>query len=182
MSPGLCLYVSVSHMSTCLHVYMSSCLHFCKSPCLLVSTSPCLYVSMSPCLRVFVSPCLRVSMFICRHISMSPHIHVSLFPCLYVFLSPCLLVSMSPCPWLHVSGITHTENWTTENGKFRLSYANRNRKRQNFVCLLQTDEKRTFIFLGRQTITGKLQLLIQQTCPSLKISSVVKNSAICNYY
>jgi hypothetical protein len=66
---------------------------------------------------------------------------------------------LSPCPCFHVSGIPQTENEITKtatsvyfkqrenrNGNFRLFAANGNRKR-------------TFVFLGQQTLNSKRRLL-----------------------
>jgi hypothetical protein len=73
-----------------------------------------------------MSPCLHdpVSM------SMSPYLHVSMSP--------------SPCP--HVSMFLQMENGTNIKRNFRLFSANRKRKRQTSVYLLQMETENGCLF------------------------------------
>jgi hypothetical protein len=106
----------------CLHVFMSLCPFS-------MSMS---HVSMS---HVSMSPRLHVSTSLCLHVSMFPCLHFSIFPCL-MFMSLCFHVSRCPCIHLHV---VKRKTELTEEGKFRLFTASRERKRQTLVCLLQTE-------------------------------------------
>ncbi len=77
----------------------------------------------------------------------------------------CLYVSMSTC--LHVSA--HGNNGKWKNGKQQLPFFRKQKKETaNFrLFAAKGNGKRTFIFLGQQTINGNRRLLLQQTCPSM---------------
>jgi hypothetical protein len=159
---SLSLHVS---MPQCLHVSMSPRSHVSMSPHLHVSPPLCLRVSMSPCLHVSMSPCLLVSMSPCIHVSMSSCLHVSMFPCLYVSMSLCLHVSMS----MSMSPrFRNTANGTelTENGHFRLFYANGKRKQKTET---ETENGRLCSLVGKQS------MVIDVCC----LSKHVPNAHLC---
>jgi hypothetical protein len=126
---------------------------------------------MSLCHYVSMSLCLYVSMSLCLYVSMSPLLHVSTAPGLRISMSSCLNVSMTISPSFPEFRKRKTE--LTEIGNFRLFYANGKRKQQTKNKFAANGNgKRTFVFLGRQTINGKQHLLFQQKCPSMHMVNV----------
>ena len=60
----MCLFICVSNVSVCLHVYLSICLYVCVSVCLCVIPYPC--ISKSKCLCI---ECVCVSSYLCVCVS-----------------------------------------------------------------------------------------------------------------
>ncbi len=75
----------------------------------------------------------------------------------------------------HISTFPEFDKWKLEltgNGDIGMVSAKGERKRQISSLSANGNGKQMFVFLDRQTKNGNLQLLFQQTCPSMSISGV----------
>ncbi len=105
----------------------------------------------------------------------SPCLHASMSPCLHVFMS-----SFSMYPSLCFRN-SETENGIKENvtSVCWLQTENGNGKLLLFVCWKR---KRSFVFLGRQTINDNQRLLFQQMCPSMIYTHAHLALVYCTVY